>query len=211
MSLDRKMIHFLKIAALSTLTLSCKCFQSKTYPILKNRDIRRVNNNKTHKFPFCIERISITSPIILRNQKRKDDSSYIESTKEIENNSSRRSFLSQMVNSSAQISVMSGSTFFLNTDPVNAGELGAKINAAVTQSDLGISVRRSVVRGAQVMDKLDGSWEKFSDNFGLGAERSKQGSRPKPKIIPDPLPLDIDIANALLLASDSVSEIMKNK
>eukprot|EP00978_Attheya_sp_CCMP212_P043184 scaffold277581_cov28-Attheya_sp.AAC.1 len=52
----------------------------------------------------------------------------------------------------------------------SAGEVGARLNAAVTQSDLGVSVRRSVVRGAQVMDKLDGQWEKFSDEFGLGAE-----------------------------------------
>jgi hypothetical protein len=87
--------------------------------------------------------------------------------------------------------------------PSVAGEVGARITKAVTTSDLGISVRTSVVKGAQVMDQLDGKWEKFSDKFGLGAERSKQGSRPNPKVIPDPLPLDIGVAQKVLELSDN--------
>lgn len=85
-----------------------------------------------------------------------------------------------------------------------AGEVGARITKAVTTSDLGISVRTSVVKGAQVMDQLDGKWEKFSDKFGLGSERSKQGSRPQPKVIPDPLPLNVPTAKSVLDASDRV-------
>ena len=86
----------------------------------------------------------------------------------------------------------------------SAGEVGARITKAVTTSDLGISVRTSVVKGAQVMDQLDGKWEKFSDRFGLGAERSKAGSRPQAKIIPEPLPLQVSMAQAVVDASDRV-------
>ena len=45
----------------------------------------------------------------------------------------------------------------------NAGEVGARITKAVTTSDLGISVRTSVVKGAQLADKIDGQWEKRSE------------------------------------------------
>jgi len=87
-------------------------------------------------------------------------------------------------------------------EPSRAGEVGAMITKTVTTSDLGVSVRRSVVKGAQVIDSLDGKWEKFSDENNLGKERSKRASRPKPKEIPDPLPLDTTIARAVLTASD---------
>jgi len=93
-------------------------------------------------------------------------------------------------------------TMGANVKPSHAGEVGTAINKAVTKSDLGVSVRRSVVKGAQVIDTLDGKWEKFSDENNLGKERSKRDARPKPKIIPDPLPLDSTIARAVLKASD---------
>ncbi|CAB9521521.1 expressed unknown protein [Seminavis robusta] len=86
----------------------------------------------------------------------------------------------------------------------HAGEVGARITRAVTQSDLGISVRKSVVRGAQVIDQVDGQWERFSDQFGLGAERNKQVGRPTPKVIPDPLPLDATTAKAILDITDGI-------
>lgn len=92
----------------------------------------------------------------------------------------------------------------INVEPSYAGEVGAKITKAVTQSDLGISVRRSVVKGAQVMDKIDGKWEKFSDNYGLGAERFKQQPRPKPKEIPEPLPINVEKAKRVLSLADEV-------
>jgi hypothetical protein len=86
-----------------------------------------------------------------------------------------------------------------------AGEVGARITKAVTTSDLGISVRTSVVKGAQLADKIDGQWEKFSDTYGLGSERTKQvGRRPKDKTIPDPLPLNTDAAQKILDISDEV-------
>ena len=85
-----------------------------------------------------------------------------------------------------------------------AGEVGARINAAVTKSDLGISVRRSVVKGAQVMDGLDGQWEQFSDRFKLGANRGRQADKPLPKVIPPPQPLDGPLASKLLEISDEV-------
>jgi hypothetical protein len=87
----------------------------------------------------------------------------------------------------------------------SAGEVGAMITKTVTTSDLGIAVRTQVVKGAQVMDKLDGSWEKLSDRFNLGSERSKEiGNRPAKKVIPDPLPLDVATATSILDTSDSV-------
>ena len=84
------------------------------------------------------------------------------------------------------------------------GEVGARITKAVTQSDIGISVRRSVVRGAQIMDSVDGKWEQLSDRFGLGAARQQQPGRPAPKVIPDPKPLDESLAAGILNLSDEV-------
>lgn len=40
-------------------------------------------------------------------------------------------------------------------------------------SGLSQQIRRSAVRGAQVIDKIDGKWERFSDDFGLGGEMSR--------------------------------------
>ena len=86
--------------------------------------------------------------------------------------------------------------------PALAGEVGARITKAVTTSDLGIAVRRSVVKGAQVMDRVDGQWEQFSDQFGLGSERSARDKKPVPKAIPAPRPLDKELARALLERTD---------
>ena len=99
---------------------------------------------------------------------------------------------------------VTSSFLLVPTLPSHAGEVGARITKAVTTSDLGISVRTSVVKGAQVIDKLDGKWEGFSDKYGLGAERNKQVGRPAPKVIPDPLPLDVPTAAAILKAADDV-------
>jgi uncharacterized protein (DUF58 family) len=99
------------------------------------------------------------------------------------------------------------STFLLVVglpSPSYAGEVGTRINAAITKSELGVAVRESVVRGAQVMDKIDGQWEQFSDKFGLGSARSKQDKKPTPKVIPDPLPLDTAIAKRLVEITDQV-------
>jgi len=111
------------------------------------------------------------------------------------------------------VSELNSRRFFLSTvgivcitimgiEPSVAGEVGTKITREVTQSDLGISVRRSVVNGAKLIDKLDGRWEKFSDENNLGKERSKRDSRPKPKEIPDLLPLDVGAARAVLKSCD---------
>jgi hypothetical protein len=83
-----------------------------------------------------------------------------------------------------------------------AGEVGARINRAVTESDLGLSVRRSVVQGAQTFDAFDGKFEQFADKYGLGSERSKQRAKPAPKIIPEPNPLDTSLALLVLEAAD---------
>ena len=115
----------------------------------------------------------------------------------------RRKFMKELCKSTS-IGMVGISSFLYHVEPSEAGEVGAKITKAVTQSDLGISVRKSVVKGAQIADQLDGKWEKFSDTYGLGSERSKRDARPKPKDIPPLQPLNSDIATLLLQASDKV-------
>lgn len=97
-----------------------------------------------------------------------------------------------------------GGILLVPTSPAAASEIGAKINAAVTESDLGISVRRSVVQGAQIMDGMDGQWERFSDRFHLGSNRARQVDKPSPKVIPPVQPLDGGLAARLLQVSDDV-------
>jgi hypothetical protein len=116
------------------------------------------------------------------------------------NDIDRRAAISRAIHASALISATLGA---FDIQPSRAGEVGNNLNAAVTQSDLGISVRRSIVRGAQMMDKIDGRWEKFSDDFGLGAERSKREARPEERAIPPLKPLDIEAARAMLGAANS--------
>lgn len=60
------------------------------------------------------------------------------------------------------LGTVSGFATLFTPQAASAGEVGARITRAVTQSDLGVSVRRSVVKGAQVIDSLDGKWEQFS-------------------------------------------------
>jgi hypothetical protein len=103
---------------------------------------------------------------------------------------------------SALLKMLVFSSVLLSPQAARAGEVGARITRAVTTSDLGIAVRRSVVQGAQVMDGVDGQWEQFSDRFGLGAERTKQLGRPLPKDIPPPKPLDVALARAILETTD---------
>lgn len=97
-----------------------------------------------------------------------------------------------------------GLTLTLTVCPLacHAGPVGEQITQVVTQSDVGVAVRRSVVRGAQVMDSVDASWERLSDQFGLGAARKIQPGRPQPKIIPDLKPLDSALAMKLLESAD---------
>ena len=85
------------------------------------------------------------------------------------------------------------SSLALLPSPSQAGELGSKVNAMVTKSDLGVSVRRDVVAGAQFMDKLDGRWERFSDKNGLGSARKRQNkAQPFPEMEPPPPLKELD-------------------
>lgn len=112
----------------------------------------------------------------------------------------RRTVLSHILPASvgAMVINMGGSV-----QPAQAGEVGARITKAVTQSELGISVRRSVVQGAQLADQLDGQWEQFSDQFGLGTNRKIQPGRPQPKVIPPLQPLNVELASSILTAIDA--------
>jgi hypothetical protein len=110
----------------------------------------------------------------------------------------------KIVDSSQRRGVLLSALLLVIPLPSYAGEVGARINAAVTQSELGVAVRESVVRGAQVMDKVDGQWEQFSDKFGLGTARSQQDKKPTPRDIPEPLPLDTRTAKRLVEITDQV-------
>lgn len=46
-------------------------------------------------------------------------------------------------------------------------------------NDLTRQIRTSIVRGAQLIDKVDGAWERFSDDLSLGSKRN----RPKRNVI----------------------------
>lgn len=99
--------------------------------------------------------------------------------------------------------VASGLTvLWTNPGEARAGELAESITQAITQSELGKSVRRSVVRGSQFVDSVDEQWENFSDRFGLGAARKQQPPFPtKPTL--DPLqPLDAVVATSFLSMAD---------
>jgi hypothetical protein len=85
-----------------------------------------------------------------------------------------------------------------------AGEVGARITAAVTTSDLGVSVRRSIVRGAQIMDQMDLQSERWSDQFRLGSERAQRSSRPMPKSIPPLQELDTIVASKIVDSTDHI-------
>mmetsp|Transcript_7749 Transcript_7749/g.17723 ORF Transcript_7749/g.17723 Transcript_7749/m.17723 type:complete len:337 (+) Transcript_7749:1-1011(+) len=82
-------------------------------------------------------------------------------------------------------------------------------------SPQGISraVRTSVVRGAQMIDKIDGKWERFSDDMGLGKARNQErrnlidaGSNSIAKKIikseEDAGPFDEELSNLFLNACD---------
>jgi len=58
-------------------------------------------------------------------------------------------------------------TSTVNPAAASEEEFGRPMN------DLTRQIRTSVVRGAQLIDKVDGRWERFSDDLGLGAERNQ--------------------------------------
>ncbi len=81
-------------------------------------------------------------------------------------------------------------------------DVRSRVFKAVTTSDLGISVRRSVVKGAQMMDSIDGKWERFSDDNGLGSARKRQPPFPKPLEVPPLKPFNSNLARSIINASD---------
>jgi hypothetical protein len=109
----------------------------------------------------------------------------------------RRQFLQNLL-------VVAGGGLAVAPQAASAGAVGEKVTEVVTKSGLGLSVRRSVVRGAQTFDKIDGQIEQFSDRFGLGTERSKRNALPPVKVIPDPQPLDSATATKILDITDQV-------
>lgn len=55
----------------------------------------------------------------------------------------------------------------------------AELDKSSEMNKLTRQIRTSIVRGAQIIDKLDGKWERFSDEFGLGENRNQ----PKKKVL----------------------------
>ena len=164
---------------------ACICFCILSSEAFTFRGASRNNYNRCKEGP----------KLFLINEHARDND---EKTYQINKSPNRSIFVRRNFLSSA--AALLGGTAL--AQPSNAGEVGAIITKAVTTSDLGISVRRSVVKGAQVMDKLDGKWEKFSDENGLGSERFKQQERPKPRQVPDLKPLNVDMAKQILRYSD---------
>ena len=62
----------------------------------------------------------------------------------------------------------------------SASTLCPSVSCAINDADdefdnmntLTRQIRKSVVRGAQLIDTVDGAWERFSDDFGLGSKRN---------------------------------------
>lgn len=158
----------------------------------------RCANNFGQSTTFVSEGRATQRSKVNLTHKSVEDSASRKKSSNLQESTCRRLFLSKVLISSS----VTASCLSIDVKPSNAGEVGTRINRAVTQSDLGISVRRSVVQGARVIDDLDGKWEKFSDENNLGKERSKRDARPEPKDIPEPLPLNVDVARNVLKVSD---------
>lgn len=171
----------------------CNLFYSSKSFTLKSAPVIRSNLGK-----HVDKRLALRSSLHRKSETSSGEGDCDHPLSDTSDNSSRRSFFSKLIQSSTV--TMAGLSVAVH--PSFAGEVGAKITKAVTTSDLGISVRTSVVRGAQMMDKLDGKWEKFSDDNGLGAERLKAGKPPKPKEIPPNLALNVGLAEQILVFSD---------
>ncbi|GMH85563.1 hypothetical protein TL16_g10270, partial [Triparma laevis f. inornata] len=108
------------------------------------------------------------------------------------------------------ISIISG---LLLPTPVLAAtaddsSIGSRTFRAVTQSSIGKSVRRDVVAGAQFMDKVDGAWEKFSDEKGLGSAR--KSSQPFPTTTPPPPPLPLNPTTLSMFLSLSTDAFLSS-
>ncbi|KAL7533936.1 hypothetical protein ACHAXR_005536 [Thalassiosira sp. AJA248-18] len=66
--------------------------------------------------------------------------------------------------------LLSSASLFNTVNPASAAggdEFDTPMNGLTRQ------IRTSVVRGAQLIDKADGRWERFSDDLGLGSERNQ--------------------------------------
>jgi len=114
------------------------------------------------------KRSSESLPYTVKHANYNDDNTFLRMQRDSNNDNtpavtSRRSFV-RLSSSGIATAALLG---FFGVKPGYAGEVGARITNVVTTSDLGVSVRRSVVKGAQVIDNLDGRWEKFSGECGL--------------------------------------------
>jgi hypothetical protein len=114
-------------------------------------------------------------------------------------NTARRSFLFNLASSASGLVLLGGVS-----QPALAGEIGRRITEAVTTSELGKSVRQSVIRGAQIMDQIDAQTERWSDRLHLGSARSQRDPRPGPQSFPPLCPLDVNIAAQMLDLSDRI-------
>ena len=81
--------------------------------------------------------------------------------------------------------------------------------------ELSRQIRKSAVQGAQIIDKIDGKWERFSDDFGLGRQRNKPKVDRLNKVVVSenmtPInDLNENLASAVLQEVDVVSSIFNS-
>lgn len=57
--------------------------------------------------------------------------------------------------------------------PMSSNAVDDYFDDVTPMNELTKQLRTSVVRGAQIIDKIDGKWERFSDDLHLGKERNK--------------------------------------
>jgi hypothetical protein len=127
------------------------------------------------------------------------------------NHKQRRQFLkhtgSTLVSVYTAVITTTASPCYANDNAINRRSPMAEL---ITTSDLGVAVRRSVVRGAQIIDHMDLQAEKFSDTYQLGSERSKQSSQKEfvqaqaKRTIPPLQPFNTKLARLIIQCMDNV-------
>jgi hypothetical protein len=120
-----------------------------------------------HSFELQSSSSSSKSPSSSTQHFQKYDDASNESGKQWRTKNPLDLFLQQAVSSVLLVATTSIPLLTIHTLPAKAvsSEDGPQGISIVTQSDFGKSIRGSVVGGAQLVDRLDLQWERFSDSL----------------------------------------------